>query len=128
MREVAGARVAGRVAPYWLGLILLSALYLVQGAWLAQRLVTWTDESAYVHLGSLAASGRISLFQDELTGSRVPLPFLIIGWSQVLFGPGLLAARLTSLAIGVPVVWLTAWIGRGGPRRPRGRFRGRGPR
>jgi 4-amino-4-deoxy-L-arabinose transferase-like glycosyltransferase len=93
-------------------LTLLSVLFVLYGAWLAQRLVTWTDESAYVHLGYLAASGRISLFQDEMTGSRMPLPFWINGWSQVAFGRSLLAARLTSLAIGVAVVWLTASLGR----------------
>jgi 4-amino-4-deoxy-L-arabinose transferase-like glycosyltransferase len=112
MREVAGPGDAGRAAPYWLGLTLLCVLFVVYGAWLAQRMVTWTDESAYVHLGYLAASGRISLFQDEMTGSRMPLPFWIIGWSQVAFGRSLLAARLTSLAIGVAVVLLTASLGR----------------
>lgn len=112
MREVAVPGVAGRAAPYWLGLTLLCVLFVVYGAWLAQRLVTWTDESAYVHLGYLAASGRISLFQDEMPGSRMPLPFWIIGWSQVQFGRSLLAARLTSLAIGVAVVWLTAFLAR----------------
>jgi 4-amino-4-deoxy-L-arabinose transferase-like glycosyltransferase len=112
MREVAAPQDAGRAAPYWLGLTLLCVLFLIYGTWLAQRLVTWTDESAYVHLGYLAASGRISLFQDEMPGSRMPLPFWIIGWSQVAFGRSLLAARLTSLAIGVAVVWLTASLGR----------------
>jgi hypothetical protein len=112
MREVAGSGDVGRAAPYWLGLTLLCVLFVVYGAWLAQRLVTWTDESAYVHLGYLVASGRISLFQDEMTGSRMPLPFWINGWSQVAFGRSLLAARLTSLGIGVAVVWLTASLGR----------------
>jgi len=112
MREVDSAGDKGRAALYWLGLTLLSVLFLIDGAWLAQRLVTWTDESAYVHLGYLTASGRISLFQDEMPGSRMPLPFLINGWSQLAFGRSLLAARLTSLAIGVAVVWLTASLGR----------------
>src|SRR6266571_1824560 len=112
MREVDSAGDKGRAALYWLGLTLLSVLFLIDGAWLAQRLVTWTDESAYVHLGYLSASGRISLFQDEMPGSRMPLPFLINGWSQLAFGRSLLAARLTSLGIGVAVVWLTASLGR----------------
>jgi len=112
MREVAEPGGARGAPPYWLGVGLLCFLFVIYGAWLAQRLVTWTDESAYVHLGYLAASGRISLFQDEMTGSRMPLPFWINGWSQVAFGRSLLAARLTSLAIGVAVVWLTASLGR----------------
>ena len=112
MREVAEPDGAGPAVPYWMGVTLLCVLFVVYGAWLAQRLVTWTDESAYVHLGYLAASGRISLFQDEMPGSRMPLPFWIIGGSQVAFGRSLLAARLTSLAIGVAVVCLTASLGR----------------
>lgn len=112
MREVAGSRGAGWTSPYWLGLTVLSVAFVISGAWLAQRFVTWTDESAYVHLGYLVVSGQISLFQDEMTGSRMPLPFWVNGWSQVAFGRSLLAARLTSVAIGVGAVCLTAAFGR----------------
>jgi 4-amino-4-deoxy-L-arabinose transferase-like glycosyltransferase len=112
MREVVESKAAGRAGRYWLGLTVLCVAFVVYGAWLAQRLVTWTDESAYVHLGYLAASGQISLFQDEMTGSRMPLPFWVIGWSQVAFGRSLLAARLVSLGIGVAAVCLTAALGR----------------
>lgn len=112
MREVAGPGSTGRAIPFWLGAAALCVAFVIYGAWIAQRLVTWTDESAYVHLGYLAASGRISLFQDEMTGSRMPLPFWINGWSQVAFGRSLFAARLVSLGIGVAVVCLTAAIGR----------------
>ena len=89
-----------------------AALYGGQGRALADRMVTWTDESAYVHLGYLAATGQINLFQDELTGSRMPLPFWVVGGSQVLWGPSLLGARLTSLAIGLVALALTALIAR----------------
>ncbi len=112
MRQVATSTPARWSPPYRLVLTLLCVAFVVYGAWLAQRLVTWTDESAYVHLGYLAASGRISLFQDEITGSRMPLPFWINGWSQVVFGRSLLAARLVSLGIGVVALWLTALLGR----------------
>jgi 4-amino-4-deoxy-L-arabinose transferase-like glycosyltransferase len=112
MQDVAESGVAGRVAPYWLGLGLLCAAFVIYGIWIAQRLVTWTDESTYVHLGYLAASGRISLFQDEMTGARMPLPFWVNGWSQVVFGRNLLAARFASLGIGVAAVCLTATLGR----------------
>jgi len=75
-------------------------------------MVTWTDESAYVHLGYLVATGQISLFQDELTGSRMPLPFWVVGGSQVLWGRSLLAARLVALAIGLVALALVALIAR----------------
>ena len=112
MREVGSSKVAGRVTRYWLGLTILCVAFVVYGGWLAQRLVTWTDESAYVHLGYLVVSGHISLFQDEMTGSRMPLPFWVNGMSQVAFGRGLLAARLVSLGIGVVALCLTAALGR----------------
>ncbi len=92
---------------FWSGLALAAVLYA-----LAQRMVTWTDESAYVHLGYLTAGGQISLFQDELTGSRMPLPFWVLGASQRLWGRSLLAARLTALGIGLVALVLTALIAR----------------
>lgn len=75
-------------------------------------MVTWTDESAYVHLGYLSVTGQISLFQDELTGSRMPLPFWTVGGSQVLWGRSLLAARLTGLGLGLVALALVALIAR----------------
>jgi hypothetical protein len=93
-------------------LVLASVLFLAQGVWLAGRLVTWSDESAYVNLGYLAASGQVSLFQDEMTGARVPLPFFVIGASQLIWGPSLTAARLVSLGFGLLALWLTAVLAR----------------
>jgi len=97
---------------FWSALALAAALYCAQGRVLAERMVTWTDESAYVHLGYLVATGQISLFQDELTGSRMPLPFWVVGGSQILWGRNLLAARLSSLALGLVALALTALIAR----------------
>jgi hypothetical protein len=108
---LAGARFRRRWV-FWSALALAAALYCVEGGALAERMVTWTDESAYVHLGYLAATGQISLFQDELTGSRMPLPFWIVGGSQVLWGRSLRAARLTALAIGLVALALVALIAR----------------
>jgi len=54
--ERAGARFRRRWV-FWSALALAAVLYWVQGRGLAERLVTWTDESAYVHLGYLAATG-----------------------------------------------------------------------
>lgn len=97
---------------FWSALALAAALYCLQGRVLVERMVTWTDESAYVHLGYLTATGQISLFQDELTGSRMPLPFWTVGGSQVLWGRSLLAARLAGLGIGLVALGLTALIAR----------------
>jgi len=108
---LAGARFRRRWI-FWSALVLAAALYGLQGTALAERMVTWTDESAYVHLGYLVATGQISLFQDELTGSRMPLPFWVVGGSQVLWGRSLLAARLVALAIGLVALALVALIAR----------------
>jgi len=75
-------------------------------------MVSWDDEGAYVTLGRLATTGAISLYQDDMTGQRMPLPFYVIGASQVIFGRDLWAARLVSLFLGVCVVGLTINIGR----------------
>jgi len=102
---------------FWLVVLVAAVLLAAQGLRLANRMVPWTDESAYVHLGYLVVHDRVSLFQDELTGSRMPLPFWIIGASQVVAGRSLLAARITSLALAVVAVILTALVARrlGGP-------------
>lgn len=97
---------------FWLCLAVVLVLFVAQGAWFATRMVTWTDESAYVHLGYLVATGQISLFQDEMTGSRVPLPFWVLGLSQVVWGRSLLAARLVSLALAAVALVLTALVAR----------------
>jgi hypothetical protein len=73
-------------------------------------------ETEYLGLGSLALKGEVSLYQDELTGQWVPLPFYFYGLSQVIFGPNLLVARLESVALGAAVVVLmfvlaTRWAG-----------------
>jgi len=117
VRPVAPARISAAGARplawiFWAGLALASVLYLAEGWRLAQRMVTWTDESAYVHVGYLVASGQISLFQDELTGSRMPLPFWPLGLSQILWGRSLLVARLTALVIGLAALALTAVLAR----------------
>ena len=97
---------------WWALALLIAALFVAQGAHLAGRLVTWTDESAYVHLGYLATVGEIDLFQDELPGSRVPLPFYVVGLSQVLWGRSLMAGRVVSLAFGVIALVLTGVVAR----------------
>src|SRR5262245_36865601 len=73
-------------------------------------MVSWTDESAYVHLGYLVVHDGVSLFQDDFTGSRMPLPFWIIGSSQVVAGRSLLAARITNLGLALVAVILTSLV------------------
>lgn len=85
---------------------------MLQSAFFVYALVTDGDaEGVYLYHGYLAVTGQISLYQDEMTGHRVPLPYYVIGLSQVLWGPSLVAARAVSAAIGLGVlvlVWLLA--------------------
>lgn len=84
----------------------------LQSVFFVYALVTDGDaEGVYLYHGQLAVRGKISLYQDEMTGHRVPLPYYVIGLSQVLWGPSLLAARAVSASIGfgaVVLVWLLA--------------------
>jgi hypothetical protein len=64
-------------------------------------------ETEYLALGNLAVRGDVGLYQDELTGQWVPLPFYFYGLTQLLVGPNLLVARLVSVALGGVVLALT---------------------
>lgn len=89
--------------------LVVSAL---QSVFFVYALVTDGDaEGVYLYHGQLAVTGKISLYQDEMTGHRVPLPYYVIGLSQVLWGPSLVAGRLVSAAIGLGalvLLWLLA--------------------
>jgi MFS family permease len=93
-------------------------LLVVQGDRLAHRMLTWPDETGYLHLGYLAASGRISLYQDEIVATRMPLPFYVLGMTQMIWGRSLLAARFAAIAFSVGALILAAVIARrlGGER------------
>jgi hypothetical protein len=96
-------------------LLVLLVAYAAIGALLAWVLTPSDYEIEYLVLGTLAVKGEIGLYQDELTGQWVPLPFFVYGLTQ-LAGPSLLGARLLSLLIGALVlvlVWSLArrWAG-----------------
>src|SRR5262249_32637193 len=90
--------------------LLALVVYLALALHLGRVLYTWDDESAYVALGRLATTGELSLYQDDMTGQRMPLPFYVEGASQVIFGRNLWAARLFSLVIGIGALVLTVAV------------------
>jgi hypothetical protein len=72
-------------------------------------------EAEYLALGKLLLSGEIALYQDEMTGQWVPLPFVVYGLTQ-LGQPTLLGARMLSIVLTAAVIALsfrigTAWRG-----------------
>jgi hypothetical protein len=94
----------------WLTAVLVA--FAILGIWFAAFLVSWDAEWGYVVLGDLAVRGQIRLFQDEMMGERLPLPFYAMGLSQLVAGPSLWAARLASVAFALLTGWLTFALGR----------------
>jgi len=70
------------------------------------------DEGTYLVKGLLFARGEYTPFQAYGPWTnKMPLSFLIPGWVQVLFGPGLRTGRYFSIFLGALMlvgVWLTA--------------------
>jgi hypothetical protein len=90
---------------------LLLATSVIQSVFFAWALVPDPEEEMYMYLGKLALTGRISLFQDELVGNRMPLPYYVIGLSQIFWPRSLLAARFFSAALGLAcliLIWRVA--------------------
>jgi dolichyl-phosphate-mannose-protein mannosyltransferase len=94
----------------WLTAVLLAFLGLA--VFFSCYLVPWDDEFGYIIYGPMALTGQLRLFQDEMTGQRLPLPYWIIGVSQVITGASVLSARLTSVVLGAATVGLTFALGR----------------
>jgi hypothetical protein len=88
------------------------AVFLWLGVSESRNMVTSDGEDSYLSIGTLAVTGQVSLYQDDLTGHRMPLAFYAIGLSQALFGPNLWTARLVSVGLGLGIVLVTikvAW-------------------
>jgi 4-amino-4-deoxy-L-arabinose transferase-like glycosyltransferase len=99
---------AGRAAGSR-GTLLLAccvAAFLILAGLLAWVLVDHDYEAEYLALGTLLVRGDITLYQDEMTGQWMPLPFYVFGLSQAIFGPSLLVARLLAVLLGALVVVL----------------------
>jgi len=84
----------------------LLVAYALLGVFHAWVLADQDYEAQYLGLGRLLVRGEISLYQDEMTGQWMPLPFWLYGLSQTALGPGLLLPRLISVALGAGAVLL----------------------
>ena len=93
----------------WLALVILA--FLAFGTFCALYLTFSDGEWSFLVFGRMVIRGEIHLFQDELSGRRLPLPAYVIGLSQVA-GPSPLAGRLWSLALGGVALCLTFAVGR----------------
>ena len=88
-----------------------AALFAVQGLHYASILVPVPDGVQYLMIGAKAVRGELGVFDDRLPGNRMPLPFYVLGLTQ-LGGPDLLAARRLNVAFGTLTVLLVALVAR----------------
>lgn len=105
---------AGRRRPL-LALVfaLIAILYLVQALHYARLLVPVHDGVQYLMVGAMAVRGELGVYDDRLVGNRLPLPFYVLGLTQVLAGgPSLYAARALNVVFGVLTLLLTAGLAR----------------
>ncbi len=68
------------------------------------------DEGLYLYKGWLFASGRFFPFEDYGPyTNHMPLSFLIPGWVQAIFGPGMRTGRMMAYVLGL-VMLVGLWI------------------
>ena len=92
-------------------LLALAALYVAQALYYARVLIPAHDAIQYLLVGARVVRGELGVFDDHYTGNRVPLPFYILGATQVL-GPSLLIPRLMNIAFGLGTLTLTVVFAR----------------
>ena len=86
-------------------------VYFTQAVIFAHTTVSNLDEGAYLLKGYLFASGEYHPFEPGISTNKAPFSFLIPGYVQLLFGPGLRTGRYLAVFFGVMVVvgtWITA--------------------
>lgn len=87
------------------------ALYVGQGLHYARLLYPSSLGVEYLVAGTLAVKGQVSLYDDRLPGNKVPLPFYVLGLTQV-WGPSLRTARWANIGFGLLALLLTASLAR----------------
>jgi 4-amino-4-deoxy-L-arabinose transferase-like glycosyltransferase len=112
MRLASRSQAFLRDGPAWLAglLALIGALvYLLQAFMYAHTTIPNLDEGAYLYKGMLFATGEYRPFQffGVLT-NKAPLAFLIPGYVQSIFGPGLQTGRYLAILFGTLSV-VTTW-------------------
>lgn len=104
---------AGKIS-HWLGIVALlgAMVYLGQSVIFAHSLPSIGDEGAYLYKGYAFARGEFKPFQDYgYWTNKSPLAFLIPGYIQLWFGPGLREARYFAILLSLLMLagaWITA--------------------
>lgn len=99
-----------------LGVALLGVLYAIQGLYYARVLAPTPDAIQYLFVGVQAVTGERGVYDDHWTGNRLPLPFYVLGLTQLL-GPSLWIPRLMNVLFGLATLGLTIALAQrlGGP-------------
>jgi hypothetical protein len=79
-------------------------VYLIESILYAYTTVSNLDEGAYLLKGFLFASGKYQPFEPGIWTNKAPLAFLIPGYVQLLFGPGLRTGRYLAVLFGLMAV------------------------
>lgn len=101
--------------PYFFELITLIGLvfYVAQSWYFANSLDSIGDEGSYLYKGYMFARGEYYPFQEyTFWTNKAPLSFLIPGYIQLWFGPGLREARYFAIFLGflmMIAIWITAY-------------------
>ena len=90
--------------------VLGGLVYVIQSWFYAHTQVSILDEGAYLLKGYLFATGKYQPFQDfGMYTNHMPFSFLIPGWVQALFGPGLRTGRYLAITLGVMML-IGLWV------------------
>ena len=100
--------------PYFIEIITVIglALYIAQAWYFVHSLDSIGDEGSYLYKGYMFARGDYVPFQQyTFWTNKAPLAFLIPGYIQLWFGPGLAVARYFAMLVSILMligVWITA--------------------
>ncbi len=83
--------------------------YILQAVDTARTKTSFLDEGLYVYKGWLFATGRYAPFQEGVWTNHAILSFLIPGYIQKWFGPGLDVARYFMIFLAL-LTLLAIWI------------------
>jgi hypothetical protein len=101
--------------PYLIELITVIgfALYIAQSWYFVNSLDSIGDEGSYLYKGYMFARGDYVPFQEyTFWTNKAPLAFLIPGYIQLWFGPGLAVARYFAMLVSILMligIWIVAW-------------------
>ena len=88
-------------------------VYLGRAVYFAFTQRSILDEGLYLYKGYLFAEGIYSPFQDYgFWTQKAPLSYLVYGWVQQLFGPGLRTGRFFSIFLGAAAILGLALVAR----------------